>query len=296
MNNSGKNIAEEPVVIFVHIPKTAGTTLRHIIQYQFQPNNIFEFYRLKRKPHKGIDEFNSLPEAQKKAIKFISGHRGFGLHEFLLPPHTPYTYITILREPVERVLSYYYFLQARKSNIVQDKTLEDFVRMQRTKNSMTNYLSGVVLKRQLVNSSIDSDSVYCSNEMLELAKKNLKEHFKVVGLLERFDETCLLLKKALGWNIPLCYVKTNVSKKRSLATDIPKTTLRLIEENNELDLQLYEYAKEVFEELIHQQGASFEEELTKSKLVNESTQAKINFKISSSYKRVVYRMHEVLAR
>ena len=91
MNNLSQNIEEDSVVIFMHIPKTAGTSLRHIIQSQFQPNNVFEFYNLKTQPpkvRKGIEKYNNLSEAQKKRIKFVSGHVGFGLHEFLQRPCT----------------------------------------------------------------------------------------------------------------------------------------------------------------------------------------------------------------
>jgi hypothetical protein len=44
MSSLAKNVVEEKteqrVVIFLHIPKTAGTTLRYIIQYQSNPNAI----------------------------------------------------------------------------------------------------------------------------------------------------------------------------------------------------------------------------------------------------------------
>lgn len=290
MNN---NTIEEPTVIFVHIPKTAGTTLRHIIQHQFQPNSIFEFYRLGREPHKGIDEFNGLCEARKKEIKFVSGHIGFGLHEFL---PRPYTYITVLRDPVKRVISHYHFLQARNS-VVRDKTLEEFVQTQgQAQNSMTNYLSGSLLKYQLSDPGTGVSSLQCSPETLKLAKKNLREHFKVFGLVERFDETCLLLKRHLGWNIPLFYVKNNVSKTRSSTSSISKYTLSLIEKSNEFDIQLYHYAKDVFEELVSQQGSSFMNDLQDLKTFNTSTKAKLYFTVSSSYKRVVNRVHEVLVR
>lgn len=210
MDNLVNGAREKQIVIFVHVPKTAGTTLRHIIQYQFQPNNVFEFYRRVRKPHKGIDEFRNLSEARKNSLKLVSGHIGFGLHEFL---SQPCTYITVLRDPIDRVISYYYYLLNTRNGAAKNKSLEDFVKTYRgAQNSMTKFLSGMRLEIQLLDSNVNIDCEQCSPETLELAKNNLKKHFVVIGLVERFDETLFLLKRALGWDIPPYYFKTNVSK------------------------------------------------------------------------------------
>lgn len=293
MNNVSKNIEDDSVVIFLHIPKTAGTTLRHIIQSQFQPNNVFEFYHLRTQPpkvRKGIEKYNNFSEAQKRSIRFVSGHVGFGLHEFL---QRPCSYITVLRDPVERVVSYYYFLLRTQNSIVENKTLEDFIQTYGgVHNSMSCYLSGLTLKSQLQYPNIEIKSAQFDQETLETAKNNLKKHFKVVGFVERFDETCILLKKILGWNISPFYVRKNTSKHQSWTQDLSKDTLNLIKKFNALDIQLYEYAQEMFEEMINQQGATFAEELDDFKLANQSAINQLYFKIDSSYRRVAYRIHE----
>jgi len=296
MNSAAKTNVEEPVVIFVHISKTAGTTLRRVIQHQFQPHEIFEFYRDKRKePQVGINKFNELSENRKGAIKFISGHIGFGVHEFL---QRPYTYITVLRNPIDRVVSQYYFLLTKKNFKEQNKTFEEFLQTEiRGRNLMTLYLSGALLKNKLYSSNTGVNYLKCTDETLKLAKSNLKNYFKVVGLLEKFSETCILLKQILGWDIPPFYGKSNVCKNRPLTSDLSKNTLRLIETSNEFDIQLYDYAKEIFDAQVSSQGSFFQEAVSSLNRVNNlSSLAKFNYTLASSYKRVSFRLHEVLTK
>lgn len=214
------------------------------------------------------------------------------MHEFL---PQPCTYITVLRDPVDRVISYYYYLLNTRNGAAKTKSLEDFVQTYRgAQNSLTKFLSGMRLKIQLLDSNVNVDCEQCSPEMLELAKDNLKKHFVVTGLVERFDETLILLKRALGWDIPPYYFKTNVSKARSTKDSISRETLDLIERFNEFDIQLYEHAKEKFEELVNRQDSSFEGEIKDLKLANELSKPKFFFKLYSSYKRLNYRTYEAL--
>ncbi len=296
MDNLSQNQEEDSLVIFMHIPKTAGTSLRHIVQSQFQPHNVFEFYNLKTLPpkvRKGIEKYQNLSEAQKKSIRFVSGHVGFGLHEFL---SRPCTYITVLRDPVERVISYYYFLVRNQNEIVKDKTLPEFIKtFGGVHNSMTCYLSGLTLQAQLQGCDAKLKSQQFDPETLAKAKLNLTNHFKVVGFVDRFDETCILLKQILGWNIPSLYVRKNVAKHSNVSREIPPETLSLIHQFNELDISLYSYAREMFEEMIQQQGATFKEDLDNFKLAQRSSDNKLYFKIHSSYKRMAYKVYEKLS-
>jgi hypothetical protein len=97
-------------------------------------------------------------------------------------------------------------------------------------------------------------------EILALAKKNLQEAFTVVGLTERFDETLLLLKNAFYWR-NVFYVKLNVTRSRPQSDEISPETRCAIHEHNQLDLELYHYAQELFAEQLRRQGAAFAEQL-----------------------------------
>ena len=84
---------------------------------------------------------------------------------------------------------------------------------------------------------------------IDRAKKYLHERFRFVGLVEKFDESLVLMKNELNLaNLRLCYGRRNVcpcSKhgKQNLLSD--KEIVKKLMKRNELDIELYEYAKTV---------------------------------------------------
>jgi hypothetical protein len=103
--------------------------------------------------------------------------------------------------------------------------------------------------------------------MLKTAKSNLRDHFAVVGLTERFDETLLLLKRELGWRRH-SYMRHNVTARRPKKRALSEAALNSILGANQLDIELYQYAKGLFEERVRQQGPSFNRELNRFRSVN----------------------------
>jgi hypothetical protein len=268
MSNT-ENFNRERAVIFLHIPKTAGTTISDIIERSYLPKNLYSRYEIS--PDRYVIEFEQIPEAKRKEFKIIQGHLYFGIHK-LLPQ--PSTYFTILRDPVERVISDYYYIRRHKKHpfhqtlISEQMSLEDLIIRgeYHPDNCQTRYLSGV-------GKSISHGQ--CTQEALELAKKNLSEYFSVVGILEEFDKTLLILQKRFGWK-NIFYTIQNQTKQRLLKDRISEETLSLIHKYNQMDLQLYDYAKERFHQLVLVQGILFDEELQKFKLMNSSTYGKFS--------------------
>jgi hypothetical protein len=107
------------------------------------------------------------------------------------------------------------------------------------------------------------------SDMLEIAKRNLREHFVVVVITERFDESLILMKRRLGWRW-VCYRKENVTPSRISKSALSKNTLKLIQKSNGKDLELYAFAKQLFEETIEEVGRSFESKLRMFRLLNRA--------------------------
>lgn len=266
-------MSEEKTLIHFHIPRTAGSTLDMIMRRHF-PRDAFVHLNVTINP-RCIDEFIRLPEKKRGEIRYLDGHMPFGLHAYL--PHSS-TYVTVLRDPVDRVISEYYGViqtpvdPLYRYNEVTSKnmSLADYV-LRRVhsdtsrgiSNFQTRCISGVQWG-DLLHGSTPAPS-----NILETAKANLREYFSLVGLSERFDESLILLKRALGWRTKdILYVKQQVGRNRPPKDTIGSEAVKLVEDYNELDMQLYEFAKQMFEERISRQDSSFRRELQIFRLCN----------------------------
>lgn len=264
----------QKAVIFLHIPKAAGSTLHDIIERQYHPKAVFSITG--NQVDKSIEEFRQLPELKRRQLKMIKGHLGFGLHEFL-PQGADY--FTLLRHPVDRILSHYYYVVRRPShylyNAVVDNnmSLKDFARSgisYELDNGQARLLAG-----QQGQADLNIEIGQCSNTLLETAKQNLRNYFPVVGTTENFDRMLMLLKKNFNWK-NILYVKKRVTQNRPKPKQIDPDTRKIIETYNEIDLNLYQYAKQLLEEQISVQDSSFFEELKQFQDLNNSFYGKLN--------------------
>ena len=98
--------SSDRTVFFLHIPKCAGSTLSfEIIKKQFKPDQFIFFYDLGYPVV--VDRLKGMSRSEQEKIECVAGHLFFGIHRYYIA--RPTTYITILRDPVERVISHYYF-------------------------------------------------------------------------------------------------------------------------------------------------------------------------------------------
>jgi hypothetical protein len=244
--NSAENIHKD-LIIFTHIPKTAGTSLRHILVQQYCKDAVFMFYDDPTVTTKNADEllnevrsyFQDLPEVNDQKfnglvkLRAISGHKPFGIHNLL--PVTNFHYITLLREPIERVISFYYHVFGRTEHSIE--SLISCKQSIEFDNLQVRMLSGVGWKVPYG---------YCSCNMLEQAKYNLL-HYYIFGLQSRFAESLEIFSKHLGWS-QIQIVAENVGINKPEICNINQQTLHLIAEQNLLDIELYQFAKQLFEE------------------------------------------------
>jgi hypothetical protein len=240
-------------LIFIHIPKAAGQTMNSIVSRQYRRDEIFHV-------EGGIGKARIPSSEVAKEAKLVVGHVHFGIDRELPGAST---YITMLRNPVDRVLSLFRYIASTPQHSLHGRLgtagLLDFVTgsvdAEEIENGQTRQIAGVRT------GSPDEDS-------LALAKQHLQERFLAVGLVERFDESMLMFKRRLHWRMPY-YVPKNVIARTSMEEPTAEA-IEVIESRNALDLELYRYACDLFEEEIRQEGPLFHIELSAFRLLNSA--------------------------
>lgn len=226
-------------LIFLHVPKTGGTTLNTVINRQFGPG---QSYAIRSADIAGsVERLKAMPAEQRAGIRLLRGHQAFGLHEFLAPGAR---YLGMLRHPLPRIASHYNYVKSNPGHVLHADLMArgyDLAgyassRMcQELSNGQTRMLAGVWGDRDL------------TEDDLQRAIANVEQHFAWLGLAERFDESLVQLAASLGWT-RIYYQKRNVSRVDS-GSLLDSAAAAAIGAENQLDLELYAYAQARFERL-----------------------------------------------
>jgi Galactose-3-O-sulfotransferase len=257
-------VGQDAALIFLHIPKAAGTTLRKIIERQYRRFTLFSAYDDSRRSG-NRQLLASLPRAKSATIGLLEGHIEYGWHE-LLPKKA--LYLTMLREPTERVVSNYYFILKhpghRLHELANKYNIDEFVKARvdhDSLNGQTQWLSGKL--------SSPEHEITIDDTVLQLAKQNVLDKIECVGVSEKFDQSIVSFQKKLRWRW-IYYTRQNVTKSRPAVDALSDRTLRTIREANQLDLDLYNLALSKFEESVGAMGDAFLREVAHFELANRT--------------------------
>jgi Galactose-3-O-sulfotransferase len=260
-------------LLFLHVHKTAGTTLHRIIEREYNP---FQIYTIEgARIEWSIDHLKKLPLRRRAALQVVKGHMSFGLHEQLPQPST---YITFLRDPVERCISSYYYSKGNRFNPFyrriarENLDLSAFLDVAPWNNNLQcKTIAGidrrefrpVELFRKMVqpgSGTVDPSLDRWSDvEILDRAKEHLMRYFGFVGLTERFSHSLILLKHLFGWEVS-SYSSYRKSRNRPKTAVLDPRILAVVEERNQFDRALYDFGKKMFETMVEQAPIDFEKE------------------------------------
>jgi len=233
-------IGQRPI-FFLHVPKTAGTAVRLFLE---APLRRDEIYRVASSPAE-IPRRRDEPFAP--SIKFVSGHVPYWFKEAIPGAQT----LLFLRDPVERVLSTYYYWkslpkpaaddhsqEAELMREVEGVSLEDFVTNENAywRHSISNYACLLVghTSPWALDTPFDASTAARAHERLD--------SIEMVGVVERLSDSLSLIANRLGIPFEGALPSQNVTQKRREAAAIAPSIVAAIRVANESDAALLEHA------------------------------------------------------
>lgn len=224
--------------LFLHIQKTAGTTIIEAVRRHYRNEIVSHGDYLER------------DVASLKKIRFISGHFGFEYSRQFMDGRYSFAF---LRDPVERILSFYYFSRTRDPaeypiyRLAHEMDLAAYLRAGFDREDIKAYLWNQQAW-QLACGWNDPEqrqiTDFTGEQILERAKAHLME-FHYIGFAESFaaDSTAILANLSIP--APRSLVPANVTPQRPHRNDLPAAIISLAEELTRLDAALYEHAKDL---------------------------------------------------
>jgi len=208
-------------LVSIHIPKTAGTSFIHSLKKQYGYKKVVRI-----DSNANRTNFNKIPEDKAYVYKntaVIHGHFPIDLLKAHVTLSDDIPIITWLRDPVERVISNYYYLRKRLDEELKEekKGLNILPRMRR---SLLEYAQ---------------DERNCNRISKFLKGINLEDFF-FIGIVENYDNDIQELGRRLNWSALeiVTHNKTGTSNKPV----VDEQTKALIRSYNKEDQVLYERA------------------------------------------------------
>lgn len=237
-----------PRFFVAHMQKTAGTTLRDRLKASFTEDQIYPNASDGDDPRVSVISLRHLQErwaARGQEIRLLTGHFPVRTVEVLDSPD-PWVTMTIFRDPVERVLSFLrHQAERRQRGATEDTPIEEiyadpFRFEAMIQNHMTRTMSlgphewgpgdGVLA------------SVAYDDERLAMAKEAVAG-LDIFGLQHRLDEFCVELGARYGLD-----TGTPRRSNTTEAYEVPQAFRDRIAEDNALDVALYQYACDLYEQ------------------------------------------------
>jgi hypothetical protein len=233
------------LVFYTHIPKTAGTSFYNtLIAPNFADGQSLVGPTLR-----------TIAGRLRPEHAIAWGHFPYGLHR--LAGRNP-IYITMLREPIDRAISYYYFVKDQDParyvhpdrKYAESLGLAEFYRLGRFRNVMTRYLADWAFLK----AGGHVPTALWGGAALAMARRHLERRYRCFGLLERFDDSVALFEKRMGWARGPLDTESKKTQGRLRKEEIDPATLASLRASNRLDVELYEFARALFEENLRREG------------------------------------------
>jgi hypothetical protein len=278
-------LAAPELLIFFRMPKTGGSTMDGVFEHCF-PGQYFHAHTgntdsaLLVRSTAGIRrKLDALAAEQRRAIRCVIGaHVAMDIETIF---DRPARFFTIVREPVDRVISSFFYIRAAKHlpshRFIKDMTLERYLDSGiglDADNHQVRLLSGCPeLDAPWDKEGGPIAAVPVTRRHLEMAKRNIAERFIVAAPLEEFTALVWFFKRLYGWPLHRTFFQIrNETPDRPVTEAVSQATRQRLADRNVYDIELHEWVKGRFAAQIRPLEPGFSREVRRFDRLNRSIQ------------------------
>lgn len=225
----------DELAVFIHIPKTAGSSLSTELERLRPPyHNIHRKYDTSG----ATVTFSRIEDEMQKIVdsgvmadaRSCSGHFSWTQSKPLRDVRPDARFFTFLRDPVKRIISDYRYSRTPthptyKETIARFPTVESYIEASETQDKMAKFLlPNNVNTRREIEEFVDTQLVF-------------------VGLLEMYPMSFNILSRLMGENLMPVEHKRKTEKTAENEVDETPQLLALIAESNARDKMLYDIVR-----------------------------------------------------
>lgn len=250
-------------IFYLHIPKCGGTSLNNALQECYfnwslsdtnnilnldapasweavekskdlvlQPDTVDDYPVMK------FREELLLYHMSQRHIRFISGHFPFSKKAYNSFSHR-YAFITLLRNPVDRWISSYFYNRNRQGHKYRkiEMNIEDYLACDYGRSQGYEYAKFL--------GGVDEKVKYTTAEAVCRAKENLHK-FKLIGFLEDMESFIVQFEKIFGRKLNIGFLNTKPKTENPDVWNFLEQSKDKIQEICQPDIEVYDYAVKKF--------------------------------------------------
>lgn len=221
-----------PPLLFLHLPKTAGGSIRHLIESAYQAPDLYLFYL-----NEGVSYEQAAVEA--KGARVVYGHYSHGFHSHLgCGP----LYACFLRNPIERTISHFHYVIAAEDSGLEGEvarrsgTIGNFIErntIYTNENMMCRIISG-----------FNDDMSISDDALFGRAMRHMEQQFPVFGITELMPLSLEVMRRSIG--LPIESLPPQVNKGSYRLKELTDHDIDQVVRANQADIRLYRWAVDRF--------------------------------------------------
>lgn len=284
---SAPKCSKKTNVAFLKVHKAGSTTVMNIF-IRFALRNDLNMVLPRRSNGSGfnylgygktIDRKNIIPLPGNETYNILCNHVVYNKEAFDSVMPSDSVYVAIMREPKSHFISaasYYGFIPVLKkvfpelrnasAGILLDRFLREFSRRGDNANRGLAYVNN----RQSFDFGIPQTMFRNKLDISSYIQK-LDREFPLVMIMEYFDESLVLMKRLLCWDLQeILYVPLNINKgKKKNPVQLPESSEKFLHFFDYADFQMYDHFQKRFKDQVKLQGPDFHDEVNTFKDIKD---------------------------